>query len=114
MLPPIAQETITILRPEMKVDHGSQIPDWSVPPRETVNVSGCSVQPAGGNEDRLHRDSIGALFTVFAPPGVAVGALDRVLVDSYPTPLRIATEGQAWSSGFVLDHVVFDLVAWEG
>lgn len=113
MLPPIAQDVITILRPVTKVDHGSTVADWSQPPAEIVNVPGCSIQPAGGNEDRLHRDSVGAAFTVFAPPGTAVGALDRVLVDVYPSPLRVSGEPQRWAPGF-LDHVVLDLVAWEG
>jgi len=113
MLPPIARDTITILRPATKVIHGSTVADWSQPPQETVTVEGCSVQPGGGNEDRLHRDSIGASFIVYAPPGVAVGALDRVLVDNYPSPLRTSGEPQRWPHG-LLEHVVLNLVDWEG
>lgn len=113
MLPPLANQTITVLRPETTVDHGSVIPDWSKPPRETVNIAGCSVQPAKGSDDLSHRDQLGAVFTVWAPPGSSVGVMDRVLVDNYPRPLRLAGEAQRWAAGF-LDHVVFDLQAWEG
>ena len=112
-LPPLANQTVTIERPQTIVDHGSVVPDWSVPPAETVTVTGCSVQPAGGGEDRLHRDQVAAQFTLFAPAGVAIGGLDRVLVGGYPNPLRIAGEPQRWDPGF-LNHIEVPLVAWEG
>jgi hypothetical protein len=42
-----------------------------------------------------------------------VGAFDRVLVDDYGSPLMTTGEPLRWSIGF-LDHVVIDLVDWNG
>jgi len=113
-LPSLARDVMTILRPTMVVDHGASVPDWTQPPRETVNVTGCSVQPAAGADDREHRDSISAVFTVWAPPGTEIGSLDRVLVDEYDGPLQITGERLTWAVDSKLDHVVFDLTAWRG
>jgi hypothetical protein len=112
-LPPLANQTVTIERPVTIQDHGSTVPDWSQPPAESVVVTGCSAQPAGGSEDRLHRDQVGAQFTLFAPSSTVIGGLDRVWVTGYPNPLRIAAEPARWTPGF-LNHTEFALVAWEG
>jgi hypothetical protein len=106
-------DTITILRPVMVGDRGSQVPDWSQPPAETISVGGCSVQPQTGADDRSQRDSLSSVFVVYAPPGTIVGAFDRVLVDDYGSPLMTTGEPLRWSIGF-LDHVVIDLVDWNG
>ena len=95
-------------------DHGSTVPDWTQPPSETINVTGCSVQPAAGADDRSHRDSMSAIFTVWAPVGTVVGTFDRVLVDEYDGPLMITGEPLKWSNKQDLDHVVIDLTAWRG
>jgi hypothetical protein len=102
------------LRPATKTVHGATVADWSVDPVETVTVKGCSVQPAGGTEDRGHRDQTGGAIHLFAPAGTAIGSLDRVWLPDYPDQhWRSATQPQVWSAGF-LDHVQYQLVAWEG
>ena len=114
-LPPaLARDVMTILRPQTTIDHGSTVPDWTQPPRETVTVTGCSIQPAAGADDREHRDSISAVFTVWAPVGTVIGSLDRVMVDQYDGPLQISGEPLIWSVKMSLDHVAFDLQAWRG
>lgn len=115
MLPPsIASQTIQIVRPVTRVVHGSEVPDWTQDPLETVTVNGCSVQPTGGSEDRSHRDQLGGQFRVYAPAGTSVGPLDRVWLADYPNQyFRLASEVQSWSPGF-LNHVQLVLVAWEG
>lgn len=112
-LPTLAAESITILTPVLVTERGSQVPDWKQPPATTLTVPGCSVQPQGGADDRAHRDALGAVFTVWAPPGTQIGSLDHVLVDSYPGPLILDGEPMRWAVGF-LDHVVFQLTAWKG
>ena len=114
MLPPIANQVIQIDTPETKVVHGAVVADWSKPPVGSRTVTGCSVQPAGGSEDRQHRDQLSGRMRLFAPPGVAVGALDRVHVPGYPGQhWRVTGQAQQWSPGF-LDHVQYDLATWEG
>ncbi len=115
LLPPsIATQEIQIIRPQTKIVHGAEVPDWSVDPVETVTVHGCSVQPTGGSEDRSHRDQLGGQIHVYAPAGTSVGPLDRVWLPDYPNQFwRVASGALAWSPGF-LNHVQFALVAWEG
>lgn len=115
MLPAgIARQVITILRPVTVLDHNVEVPDWNQPPAETVTVPGCSVQPTGGSEDRARQDELSVTFSVWAPVGTTVGAFDRVLVDSYPEPLRLVAEVQVWAVNQRLDHVVLDFGAWKG
>lgn len=108
-----APDTITILRPVMVDDRGTLVPDWSQPPAETVSVEGCSVQPQTGADDRSQRDALSSVFVVYAPPETDVGAFDQVLVDDYSAPLKTTGEPLRWSVGF-LDHVVINLVDWNG
>lgn len=114
LLPPIANQSIQIIRPQTKTVHGAEVADWSVDPIETVTVHGCSVQPAGGGEDRAHRDQLAGQMRVFAPAGVAVGRLDRVWLPEYPNQQwRVVGGPEVWAAGF-LDHTQFVLAAWEG
>jgi hypothetical protein len=110
----IANQSIQIARPVTMSVHGSEVADWSQEPAEIVTVLGCSVQPIAGDEDRAHRDQLGARIRLFTPAGVAIGALDRVwLVDHPGESFRAVSEAMTWSPGF-LDHVQFLLAAWEG
>ena len=109
----VAPDTITILRPVMVNDRGTQVPDWSQPPVETVSVKGCSVQPQTGADDRSQRDALSGVFVVYAPPETRVGAFDQVFVADYSSPLKTTGEPVRWTIGF-LDHVVLDLADWNG
>lgn len=113
-LPALANQSIQIARPATKTVHGAEVADWSVDPVEVVTVRGCSVQSAGGSEDRNHRDQLGGAIHLFAPPQTSIGPLDRVWLPDYPNLYwRSATEPQVWAPGF-LNHVQFSLVVWEG
>lgn len=110
----LCRDSITILRPQTVRDHGATVPDWTQPPAETVTVDGCSVQPAQGSDDRAHRDALQAVITLWAPPGTYIGALDRVLVDSYDAPLQITGEPLVWDTKLHNDHMTIQLAEWRG
>ena len=114
-LPPaIANQTIQVARPITKTVHGSEVADWSQEPEEIVTVNGCSVQPMAGDEDRAHRDQLGARIRLFTPSGVVIGALDRVWLPDHPgESFRAVSEAMVWNPGF-LAHTQFLLAAWEG
>lgn len=109
----IATQVITILRPQMIVDHGTSVPDWTLPPAETVNVPGCSVQPATGSDNRTNRDAIESVWDVWVPLGTVVGVFDRVIVDGYSSFLIIDGQPEYWGVGR-LEHQVLHLVSWKG
>ena len=75
----IGRDSVTILRAQTSEDpySGTQALDWSLPPAETV-VANCEVQPGASQEYLLNRDYTLIAWTVFAPAGTDVTALDRV------------------------------------
>lgn len=108
----IARQTITVLRAVPMNDHGAVVPDWSQPPTE-IPVTGCSIQPAKGQEDELHRTGDRADLTVWAPLGADVTAADHVQIEGYTRPFRVIGEPERWRNGF-LEHTVIRLQIWEG
>ena len=109
----IATQSVTIVRPTMVTDHNVSVPDYTLAPAETVTVTGCSVQPGAGGEDRNQRDAIQGDFDVWVPLGVTVGPFDRVLVEGYSGYLRITGQPEYWAVGR-LEHEVLHLSAWKG
>lgn len=81
MLFDFCNKTITRIRPGVKTVRGSAIPDWDNPV-ETVNITGCSVQPATttlSEDGRVLGLSDG--LTVYVPNGADVLEGDRIVVD---------------------------------
>lgn len=109
----IAGQSIEIQRPVMVKDHGSDVPDWSQEPLETLTVTGCSVQPGAGSSDRIGRDAVQSGWTAWVPLGTEVGVFDRVAVPGYPGYLQITGQPEYWATGW-LQHEVLHLEAWKG
>lgn len=108
----IATQTVTFLRPQRRLDHGALVADWTKPGIPIV-VSGCSIQPAKGAEDELHRTGDRADLTVWAPISADVAADYHADIDGYARPFRVIGEPERWQVGF-LDHIVVRLQVWEG
>lgn len=113
MLPAIASQSITVQRAALKADHGTQVPDWTQPPTD-IPISGCSVQPAKGNEDEQHRTADRADLIVWAPVGADVTAADHIAIDGYSRPFRVIGEPERWRGIGFLEHTVIRLTVWEG
>lgn len=113
MLPSIAHQSITVQRAQTMTDHGVTVPDWSLPPIE-IPVGGCSVQPARGTEDEMHRSADRADLTVWAPVNADVTAQDHVAIPGYTRPFRVIGEPEHWRGIGYLEHTVIRLQIWEG
>ena len=90
------RESITILRAQTSTDPYSQAQtiDWSLPPARTV-VYGCTVEPGASTEYLINRDYVEVAFTVDAPKGTDVTALDRVEYNG--TTYEVFTEPKIWN-----------------
>ena len=95
MLPSWANDTVTRIRPGTIERRGSIEPDWSNP--DTLNISGCSVQPAGtslSQDGRVLAVSDG--YTCYFPPGSDVIAGDKIRFGG--KDYQIIGEPRAWTS----------------
>lgn len=114
MLPAaLAVDTIVVVAPVLVDDRGTLVPDWELPPVSSVQVGGCSVQPAGSSEVLDGRQQVQARWRVWAPPDTPVTAYSAVvwMGERY----QVDGEPATWSDPLgVLSHVAFDLVAWRG
>jgi head-tail adaptor len=73
-----ATQTVTVLRAGTTADrYGNAALDWSDPEEHTV--AGCVIQPAAGPESlSLGADTVEHRWTLDAPDGADITALDRV------------------------------------
>lgn len=113
-LPRWCRDTITVVRPTLVDDYGSQVPDWSAPTRTVV--TGCSVQPAGGADDILQRIAgITSDLKVLCPPGTDVVGTDRIEVQGRSRAFEVIGEPGIWRSptGRV-SHIDLTLKVTEG
>lgn len=108
-LPAFATQTITVLRATTITDHGNTVESWTSPASHTV--TGCSVQPARGDENRTNRDAITTDLIVYAPATADVLDDDRVLYGG--VTYDIDGPVQRWQTG-VLDHIKIPLRRTEG
>lgn len=108
-----ATQTLTRVRYPLVGDgHGNQVRDTGAVPDE-VEVPGCSIQPGASAEVLAGRDAVSVLWTVYAPPGADVVALD--LVRYAGVLYEVSGEPARWPSPTgSLDHMVVLLVRWEG
>jgi hypothetical protein len=114
MLPPmLATETVVVECPVLVNERGSLIPDWSQPPRSSVSVTGCSVQPNGSTEDTQSRQNVRTSWVVYMPPGGPVGAFDAVRIRG--VLCLIVGQPEHWlDPRGQLDHVRVHCVAQDG
>lgn len=106
---PFATQTVAVQRAPLIADHGSQVRDWTSPATHTIG--GCSVQPGGGTEDQLNRDSVTTVWSVFAPLGADVLDTDRVVVGG--VAYEVDGPVRPWETG-ILDHLEISLKAVAG
>ena len=79
-LPSWASQTVTIIRPGVKIERGSEVPDWNN--TWETDVPGCSVQPA--STDMSQDGRVLGVFdgiTCYMPPGTNVREGDRIQYD---------------------------------
>ena len=105
-------QTVTRLRPGVKTQRGSQVPDWSNV--ERLEISYCSVQPAGtslSQDGRVLGVSDG--YTVYLPPDADVKAGDRIVYDG--DTYEINGDPRKWKSATGrLDHIMISIERWTG
>jgi hypothetical protein len=110
MLPGLATQTITRIRPTVVTDdRGNQVDDWD--DASSVAVKGCSVQPGTSREELSNRDGVNVIYTVYAPPTADVHAGDAV--DLPQGRFQVEGEPQEWAIG-ALAHTVIQLSRWAG
>lgn len=111
MLPSLAKQTVTRIRPTFKDVRGSRVPDWSDPDRKVI--SGCSVQPASTD---LAQDGrvLGILdgITCYMPPNADVLEGDRIEFEG----ILYTIDGtpRVWQGPGNLSHILLRLVRWSG
>lgn len=77
MLPSFATETVTRIRPGVKVVRGSEVRDWNNASK--LSISGCSVQPAATSLSQDGRVlGIADGWTLYAPYDADIREGDRV------------------------------------
>jgi len=105
-------QTVTRIRPGVKRQRGSDVPDWNN--TEQLVVAGCSVQPAGtslSQDGRVLGVSDG--YTVYMPPDTDVQAGDRIVYDG--DTYTINGRPRKWKSATGrLDHIMISIERWTG
>lgn len=113
MLPSFAKQTITVIRPNTKIDDrdGRTIPDWDNATRHCV--VGCSVQPASTSLSQDGRVlGISDSWTAYLPPSADVQAGDRIEFDGQI--YTIMGEPRVWTGALNLSNIQLNLTRWEG
>lgn len=92
--------------------HGNEAPNMDATP-DTVNITGCSIQPGAPRDVLGDREAALIAWTIYQPPGADVTATDygRLGGNLY----RVHGEPQRWTSpsGAISNDVVL-LERWEG
>lgn len=108
----LGTDTITIIEPGDKTDHGNTIDDWATP-ASTTTVSNCYVELSVTAEDLVNRDAALAAGTAFTPKGTACSNRAHVVYDG----VTYAVDGKALelhSYSGRIDYVPIPLKRWEG
>lgn len=107
-----ATQSVVILTPNVIVERGEEVEDWSSPNRAIV--SGCSVQPGSGRRDFDHADAVEADFTIYAPPTATIPRRARVELPVTDGQFIILGEPEPWIFGMSTDHIRFRLSRRDG
>ncbi|MFL2002018.1 hypothetical protein [Microbacterium sp. A1-JK] len=107
-----AKLTVTRLRFPMRDDFGAQVPDYDEEPDE-LEISGCWYEPTTSTEVRDGRTAVFTGYTIDAPAGADVIAVDRVRVagsdfDVEGEPLSVPSPTGTLASKRIV------VGAWEG
>lgn len=112
MLPSYFNETVTRIRPAIRSERGSNIPDYENGVKDII--AGCHVQPSS---TELNQDGrvlgIEETMTLYAPPGSDIRAGDMIKIgcDKY----TIMGETKQWKSPTGnLSNVQMKLARWSG
>lgn len=112
MLPSFCRDTVTRIRPGIKVLRGSEVPDWSVV--TTEYISGCSMQPASTSLSENGRVlGISDTFTLFAPPDADIEAGDHIEFQNKVYEIDGDVRIQPSATGR-LDHLNITLKRYQG
>ena len=112
MLPSFCRDTVTRIRPGIKVLRGSKVPDWSVV--TTEYISGCSMQPASTSLSENGRVlGISDTFTLFAPPDADIEAGDHIEFQNKVYEIDGDVRIQPSATGR-LDHLNITLKRYQG
>lgn len=112
MLPGFFRQSITCIRPGIKVLRGSEVPDWSN--TTTATITGCSVQPAGTSlsmDGRVLALTDG--LTAYVPANADIQAGDRIEYGGEVYTINGAPRVWPSASGG-LDHIQLNLERWSG
>lgn len=112
MLPSFFRQTITRIRPGVKMVRGSEALDWDNV--STLVITGCSVQPASTSLSQDGRVlGIADAYTAYLPAGSDVLAGDRIQVGSDVYTINGAP--RVWPSATGgLDNIQLALERWSG
>lgn len=111
-VPSWASQTVTIIRPGVKIERGSEVPDWTN--TWETDVSGCSVQPA--STDLSQDGRVLGVFdgmTAYMPPGTDVREGDRIEYDGNVYTINGAPRKWQSATGRV-SHIQVNLRRWDG
>lgn len=111
MLPTFARQTVTRLRPGVRVSRGSEVPDWEHPIAKVIR--GCSVQP-GTTDMSLDGRVLGILdgLTCYMPENADIREGDRVIYDG--ETYEVNGSPRKWHAAGNLSHTQVTLRRWEG
>ena len=112
MLPSFFRQSITRIRPGVKVLRGSEVPDWKN--AVSLVIPGCSVQPSSTSLSQDGRVlAVADGMTAFLPPDADVQAGDRIEYGG--NTYTINGEPRVWPSATgELDHIELNLQRWSG
>ena len=112
MLPSFCNQSITRVRPGVKVLRGSTVPDWDESKVDRITINGCSVQPSATTLSQDGRVlGISEQITAYLPEGSDVQAGDRIEYDG--NTFTIIGEPKKWVAP-TRSNVQLQLTRWEG
>ncbi len=112
MLPFFCTESITRVRPGIKVERGSSVPDWDDDAIDELEITGVSVQPTATS---LAQDGrvlgISEQLTAYLPENADVVAGDRIIYNG--ETYVINGEPKKWNA-ITRSNIQLQLSRWEG
>ena len=111
MLPSFCDQIVYRLRPGIKQERGSDIPDWSTSNR--LMICGCSVQPASTTLSQDGRVlGVSEYLTAYLPETADVKAGDRIEFEG--DVYAISGEPKKWKGAGNLSNIQLNLSRWTG